>query len=93
MANIMDGSAYLNQVKDLILEYTETLGRDLSFQHLSEELEHLDTKYTPPNGQILVALSDTGDVIGCVAYHRHSETRCEMKRLLTIAAIGSEKPW
>ena len=41
----------------------------------------MDAKYAAPNGRILVALSDAGDVIGCVAYHRHSETRCEMKRL------------
>jgi len=29
----------------------------------------------------LVALSDDNVVMGCVAYHRHNENRCEMKRL------------
>lgn len=77
---ITDGKKYISEVKDLILEYTNSLGRDLSFQCLDEELSNPAMKYTPPQGEILVAI-DGNEVVGMVAYHRHSEKRCEMKRL------------
>ncbi|MGI6721845.1 MAG: GNAT family N-acetyltransferase [Anaerovoracaceae bacterium] len=77
---IVDGAGYMPQVKELIEEYTRRLGRDLSFQDLEEELRDPAGKYTPPQGELLVALQGE-DVIGMVAYHRHSSTRCEMKRL------------
>lgn len=34
-----------------------------------------------PNGELLVAIDDNNNVIGMVAYHKHSNIRCEMKRL------------
>ena len=37
-------------------------------------------KYTAPEGELLVAM-DGDEVLGMVAYHRHSDVRCEMKRL------------
>ena len=81
MSQIVDGENYLEEVKALILEYVEFLGRDLAFQNLQAELDDLRSKYTAPNGRLLVALSDAGRVVGCVAYYRHGPTRCEMKRL------------
>lgn len=77
---IVDGKEYMTQVKKLIVEYTDWLNRDLSFQQIEEELNDPSKKYTAPQGEIIVALE--GDVVvGMVAYHRHSEIRCEMKRL------------
>lgn len=35
---ICNGVDYLDQVKELIIEYTKCLGRDLSFQNIDEEL-------------------------------------------------------
>lgn len=35
ICNVVD---YLDQVKELIIEYTKRLGRDLSFQNIDEEL-------------------------------------------------------
>lgn len=55
MLTITNGADYLPQVKELIIEYTGRLNRDLSFQHLNEELEHLAEKYTAPNGELLAA--------------------------------------
>lgn len=81
MINIVDGKPYLDQVKALIQEYTQWLGRDLSFQNLDEELADIAEKYTAPNGELLVAIDDNDVVLGMVAYYQHSETRCEMKRL------------
>lgn len=77
---IVDGKQYMDQVKNLILEYTNRLGRDLTFQNLDEELKNPTKKYTPPEGEILVAV-DENEVLGMVAYHKHSEFCCEMKRL------------
>lgn len=81
MINIVDGKPYLAQVKELILEYTRWLGRDLSFQNLDKELADIAEKYTAPNGELLVAIDDNEVVLGMVAYYQHSEARCEMKRL------------
>lgn len=79
---IVDGKDYLSEVKAMIMEYLERLSRDLSFQNVEEELSDPAHKYTPPEGELLVAVDvDNGKVLGMVAYHRHSESRCEMKRL------------
>ena len=77
---IKNGKEYLPQVKELILEYTDRLDRDLSFQNLNSELEDIATKYTSPNGEMFVAV-ENDTVMGMVAYHKHNNNRCEMKRL------------
>lgn len=77
---IVDGTPYIDQIKGLIGKYTKRLGRDLTFQNLEEELADLAKKYTAPEGELLAAL-DEDTVVGMVAYHRHSDDRCEMKRL------------
>lgn len=77
---IHEGDLYLDAVKDLIIEYTKMLNRDLEFQDFNDELNHLEKKYTMPNGRIFVAI-ENDCVVGCVAYYRHNEIRCEMKRL------------
>lgn len=78
---IVDGTSYLAEIKNLIVDYTKFLGRDLTFQNLDAELADLAEKYLPPEGRILCAKIPTGEIIGCVAYHRHNADRCEMKRL------------
>ena len=77
---IKDGKDYLHEAKELLIEYTGRLGRDLSFQNLDAELNDLASKYAPPHGEILVAI-EGGHVLGMVCYHRHTAIRCEMKRL------------
>ena len=54
---------YLPEVKELIIQYTTQLNRDLSFQNLDSELEDLSIKYLPPNGELLVVIEDN-DVLG-----------------------------
>ncbi len=78
--NIVDGKNYIAEVRSLIIEYAESLGRNLSFQDIEEELKNPAKKYTFPEGEMLVALNGE-QVAGMVAYHRHSSVRCEMKRL------------
>ena len=75
MINIVDGKPYLDQVKELIKEYTHWLGRDLSFQNLDQELADIAKKYTASNGELLVAIDDNDVVLGMVTYYQHSDTR------------------
>ena len=63
MIKIVDGKSYLAQVKELILEYTRWLGRDLSFQNLDKELADIAEKYMAPNGELLVAIDDNEVVL------------------------------
>ena len=77
---IVDGKPYIQQVKELIIEYAKRLGCDLIFQNLDDELKDPAKKYTSPEGELLVAVEGE-DVLGMIAYHKHSDTRCEMKRL------------
>lgn len=78
---LVDGAPYVKEVKGLIREYVEWFGRDLSFQSLEDELDHIEAKYLPPQGRLVVALDDSGAAIGCVAYHRLDDATAEMKRL------------
>lgn len=77
---IVDGKPYIQQIKELIIEYAKRLGRNLSFQNLDDEMKDPAKKYTAPEGELLVAVEGE-DVLGMIAYHKHSDTRCEMKRL------------
>ena len=77
---ISNGTDCIPEVKQLISEYTHSLNRDLSFQNLEAELDDPAKKYTGHEGEILIAFQN-GDAVGMVAYHRHSDVRCEMKRL------------
>ena len=52
----------------------------ISFQNLDDELKDPAKKYTSPEGELLVAVEGE-NVLGMIAYHKHSDTRCEMKRL------------
>lgn len=76
---IENGDEYIAEVKELIMEYTDRLDRDFSFQRLDDELNSLEDKYFSPNGELIVAIEDE-NVLGMVAYHRHDESTYEMKR-------------
>lgn len=70
----------MDGVRLLIREYVESLGLDLGFQGLEEELSQLPGKYAGPDGALIVATSGT-TICGCVALKKLEPGICEMKRL------------
>jgi putative acetyltransferase len=72
----------IDTVRQLFMEYIESLGIDLSFQDVDAELADLPGKYTSPAGMILVARNGAEQPVGCVALRPMPETdACEIKRL------------
>ena len=88
---IVGGGTYLAQIRELIVEYTNWIGRDLSFQGLADELEHLAEKYLPPHGELFAAVDENGNVAGCAAYRALTPERCEMKRLYVRPAYRRQR--
>ncbi len=68
------------QVKSLYLEYAESLDFDLCFQNFDNEMEDFPNHYSPPTGNLLLALSEN-EPMGCVGVRFFEKDICEMKRL------------
>jgi putative acetyltransferase len=68
------------QVRELFLEYANSLGFSLYFQSFDQELASLPGDYAPPAGRLILATSN-GHAAGCVALHKLAPEICEMKRL------------
>jgi GNAT superfamily N-acetyltransferase len=64
----------------LFREYADWLGIDLAFQDFANELATLPGKYAPPEGELILALSLTGEALGCVGVRPLDGAVSEMKR-------------
>lgn len=78
------------QVHELFVEYVDSLGVDLSFQNIEEELQNIPWEYAPPHGCILLAIYGD-EVAGCVALRKLDEQLGEMKRLYVRPGYKGKK--
>jgi GNAT superfamily N-acetyltransferase len=75
-----ENDEHLDQARLLFTEYVASLGFDVSFQNVADELAHLPGRYAPPSGRLLLALHED-QAAGCVALKPLNDQTCEMKRL------------
>jgi len=68
------------RIRELYVEYSQSLGFSLCFQSFDKELAGLPGDYSPPGGRLLLGTYD-GAPAGCVALHKLAPGICEMKRL------------
>ena len=83
----VNGLDYPREIAELFREYTDMLVEGdpkfayyLELQDYDEELRHLEHKYGPPRGKLILAM-ENGEAVGCIAIKEMDETRCELKRL------------
>jgi ribosomal protein S18 acetylase RimI-like enzyme len=67
-------------VRELFLEYAQSLGFSLCFQSFDQELAALPGDYAPPTGRLLLATLENQSA-GCAGLHKLDQEVCEMKRL------------
>lgn len=67
-------------VRELLIEYAESLGFSLAYQGFESELGELPGRYAPPTGALLLARAD-GVAAGVVGLRRLTPQVGEMKRL------------
>lgn len=85
----VDSQEQLAEARQLVVEYADWLGIDLSFQDFDRELAEFPGEYSPPSGGILLARVGE-QIAGCVALCRAGEVICEMKRLFVRAAFRGQ---
>lgn len=83
-------ASQVSQIRDLFLEYGESLGFSLCFQSFDKELAELPGDYTPPGGRLFLA-TEGEMAAGCIALHRIEKDVCEMKRLYVRPAFRGKR--
>ena len=80
-----DDDTEWRNARELINEYADSLGLDLSFQNFAHELAHLESEYAPPTGAFLIARDNDG-LLGCIGLRRFDADTGEIKRLYVVPA-------
>jgi ribosomal protein S18 acetylase RimI-like enzyme len=77
----------------LLKAYEAGIGVSLCFQSFDEELAALPGKYVPPDGALLIARNEAGDLLGTVALRALDRAQgiCEMKRLYVKPAFRGRR--
>ena len=75
-----ESAEQIASVRELFVEYAQSLGFSLCFQSFDKELARLPGDYAPSDGRLLLALFESQPA-GCVALHKIEQGICEMKRL------------
>lgn len=73
-------------VRELFVEYSESVGVGFCFQGFTEELAQLPGEYARPWGRLFLAFDDM-QVAGCGALRRIDAQTCEMKRFYVRSAF------
>lgn len=82
---MIEPAADLEAVRELLLEYSSSLGVDLAFQDFEHELATLETYYA-----VILIARDGESVAGCIALRRIDAETCEMKRLYVRPAFRGQ---
>jgi len=80
---------FIRVVRELFVEYSESVGVGFCFQGFTEELAQLPGEYARPWGRLFLAFCDKNDkqVAGCCALRRIDAKTCEMKRFYVRPAF------
>jgi ribosomal protein S18 acetylase RimI-like enzyme len=81
-----DSAERIELVRELFVEYSESLGVDLCFQNFAEELAGLPGEYARPKGRLLLAFDEL-ELAGCGALRAIDDAVCEMKRVYVREAF------
>ena len=71
---------------DMLVENDPKFGYYLELQDYDEELRHLEGKYAPPRGALILAV-EKDEAAGCIALKEIDAARCELKRLYVRPAF------
>ena len=75
-----NSEVHFAQIKELFIEYANSLDFDLCFQQFDKEISGFPGEYSAPDGCLILAKSNNY-AVGCVGLRKVSAHICEMKRL------------
>jgi putative acetyltransferase len=82
-----ESPAEIEAIRQLWLEYANSLGFSLCFQNFEQDLANLPGEFGPPAGALILAQAGS-EFAGCIALHaRGGPGICEMKRLYVRPAF------
>jgi putative acetyltransferase len=92
MINIVEATTkeLVENAKELIREYAQSLEFDLGFQDFDQEMEDFPGQYASSRGCLYIAL-DANQPVGCVAVRDFGQGICEMKRLYVKPNFRGQK--